>query len=108
MTEPTTDLFAAAREVLSRNEVAVKPNGCIGCSHAAKDPQTGYFSAGCFQCSARSLAGSPIYHAADAAGAITPGYRDALQGMFGTNWKHAHERVRYWAGVIAMARKGPA
>lgn len=36
----------------------------------------------------------PAYHTAMAANAMTPGYRSALQSLFGQGWRAAHDEVK--------------
>lgn len=81
---------------------------CEACLRAEVNVQTGRFNAGCSECTARALAGSPLYHEAARAETLTDAYRNALQTMFGANWKHGHDRVKHYAGVIAAARKATA
>lgn len=77
---------------------------CDACDRAQVNVETGRFNAGCTECTARALAGGPLYHASALADTLTPAYRDALQSLFGANWKHGHERVKHHAALIVAAR----
>ena len=70
---------------------------CPACTEATTNPWCGAYRADCLECSARALSHSPAHHDAATAGAITPRYRDALQVVFGSEWKRGHERVKAWA-----------
>ena len=70
---------------------------CEACETARRNPLSGLYHRDCLECSARALAGSPAYHAAAMADAITPDYRDALQAVYGEAWREWHQRVKAWA-----------
>lgn len=70
---------------------------CTACTEAKVNAWSGAYRADCLECSARALSHSPTHFAAAQAGAITPAYRDALQAVFGDDWKAGHERAKAWA-----------
>lgn len=70
---------------------------CTACTEARANAWSGAYRADCLECSARALSHSPTHFAAAQAGAITPAYRDALQAVFGDDWKAGHERAKAWA-----------
>lgn len=67
---------------------------CPDCQKAQTIKHWGGYHANCHGCKVRSLACGPAYFTAMQANAMTPGYRSALQVMFGENWKQAHEEVK--------------
>lgn len=67
---------------------------CPDCTHAQAIKHWGGYHANCHGCQVRSLASGPAYHTAMAANAMTPGYRSALQSLFGEGWRAAHEEVK--------------
>jgi len=70
---------------------------CEACESAKKNRWCGMYRADCKECSARALSHSPMYWSAAEADAITPAYRDALQAVFGDEWKSWHAKVKAWA-----------
>lgn len=76
---------------------------CPACVIAETNPMTGHYGAGCLNCSARSIAHSPEFKEAGLADALTPGYRSALQTVFGRDWASAHAMVKRWADRIEKA-----
>ena len=68
------------------------------------NPLTGRFTFGCFECTTRALAGSPMFYESAQSNAITPNYRSQLKAMFGGDWKEAHEAVRTWHDRIAAVK----
>jgi hypothetical protein len=73
---------------------------CDACTLALSNPVTGRFNAGCTECEARAIAGTPQYAEAAQADALTVGYRHALQNAFGSHWRTAHVRVKHWSDRI--------
>jgi hypothetical protein len=67
---------------------------------AAANPQSGYYHAGCMECSARMLAQGPEHWEAMAVSQFTPRYAAALKAVFGKQWQQGHERVRAWSKKI--------
>lgn len=67
---------------------------CPDCQQAQRDKHWPIYQADCHGCQVRSLASGPAYHTAMAANTLTPGYRSALQNLFGEGWKAAHEEVK--------------
>lgn len=67
---------------------------CQDCTQAQTDKHWPIYQADCRGCKVRSLAYGPAYFTAMQANAMTPGYRSALQSLFGEDWKKAHEEVK--------------
>lgn len=67
---------------------------CPDCTKAQADKHWPIFQAECHGCKVRSLATGPAYHTAMQSNAMTPGYRSALQQLFGEGWKGAHDEVK--------------
>lgn len=78
----------------------VVDTACPACTQAKRNPLTGAYRAGCFECSARSIANSPTFF--DAQRVARDGlpmsmlYRDALQRAFGGAWPEGHKRAKWW------------
>lgn len=70
---------------------------CEACQRAEKNPHTGIYMSKCQNCEARMLANSPTMADSARAAAILPGYRDALQRVFGDDWMAGHEKVKAWS-----------
>lgn len=81
---------------------------CPACEVAHGNAESGYYRAGCVECSARMLAHGPEHFDAMAAAAFTPAYRTALQVVFGGDWMDGHTRVRSWSRQIEAARQARA
>lgn len=77
---------------------------CAACESAQTNRFCGMYRADCLECSARALSHSPAYHAAATADTMTPAYRDALQAVFGEEWKQGHVRVKRWAEMREAAQ----
>jgi len=77
---------------------------CRACAEAQSDPCTGHFNAGCLECSARALAGSPQFFNAVRTGGFTDEYRALLERVFKSDWPAGHDRVKVWARLIAECR----
>jgi len=77
---------------------------CPDCAEAQSNPCTGHFHAGCPECDARALAGSPQFFNATRAGDFTDDYRELLERVFGDNWPAGHARAKVWARLIAECR----
>lgn len=67
---------------------------CHHCQQAQAVKHWGGYQADCHGCKVRSIAAGPAYHTAMQASALTPGYRSALQQLFGEGWRAAHEEVK--------------
>jgi len=77
---------------------------CWGCSKAEENPQTGAYSAGCKECTARALAQSPAYDTSRRAGRFTAEYKRVLTVAFGDDWQAGHEQVKRWSQRIALSK----
>ena len=67
---------------------------CPNCQQAGTTAHWPIFQADCHGCKVRSLATGPAYHTAMKSNAMTPGYRSALQDLFGVDWLKAHDEVK--------------
>ena len=67
---------------------------CEPCTIASTDPRTGYYGVGCKECAARALAGGPDYWESSKARKLTPGYRHALEAVFGDGWENPRRNDR--------------
>lgn len=77
---------------------------CWGCSHAAKDPRTHSFTAGCFECDARAVANCQEFNQATSKLVITTAYKQLLCAIFGDKWLQGHNRAKEWAQKIIEAK----
>lgn len=78
---------------------------CDACDRAQTNVHTGRFNAGCLECAARALAGSPLFYEAAQVDGITTNYRLILQKTFGKEWKEGHARVKAWADRLHQAKE---
>lgn len=70
---------------------------CPACAEAMRNPNTGMYRAGCKECSARALAAAPAHFLAAQAPKLLPEYKNALQAVFGDDWRAGHLRVKAWS-----------
>lgn len=67
---------------------------CPDCTNAATDATWGGYHANCHGCKVRALANGPGFWESGRSGALTPGYRAALESIFGAAWRAGHEKVK--------------
>lgn len=77
---------------------------CDYCRRAAKVADYPLYRAQCPGCAVRSLAASPVFHAAGVAGRLDDPYRKALSRIFGDAIHEGHAMVKAEAARIRAAR----
>lgn len=75
---------------------------CPACRMAEQNVLTGAYQAGCFECTARSIANSPAYFNAHRWAELHgqrmhPDLRALLERAGDGAWKQLYERVKVWA-----------
>lgn len=77
---------------------------CPDCETAQTTRFHGGYHANCQGCQVRALATGPGFRESGRAGALTPGYRKALETSFGDDWKAGHAKVKAEHERIRAAR----
>lgn len=70
---------------------------CPACTEAERNPHTVMYQADCKECAARGLAASPAHFLSAQAAKLLPEYKNALQAVFGDDWRAGHLRVKAWS-----------
>lgn len=86
------------------DDEAMTAETCDYCRRASVVADYPLFHAHCVGCGTRSLASSPIFHAAGVSGRLGDPYRKALGMLFGDDWAKGHEKVKAEAARIRAAR----
>lgn len=78
---------------------------CEACAAHAKNPTSGAYKGCCQQCAIRSIAKSPAYWESQRLGAITAGYRAALERAFAGDVKAGHAAVKNFVEKLKVSDK---
>ncbi len=81
---------------------------CSDCIAAKTNPHHAGFHARCEGCQIRALASGPEFFDARRFGTFLPGYRKALEAMFGKEWEAAHAKVKAEYARLQGMRKEAA
>lgn len=84
--------------------IPVTQDTCDYCHTAEQQPDWPLYRAQCRGCGIRALASGPLFHKSGLDGSLAQGYRKALCGLFGDDWRNGHQQVKAVHERIRAAR----